>query len=246
MITYKDNTNHLSWTCDKHTSSLLYAKRFEGTVGDMLLIRQAELISRFLNSIQDSSILDVGAGHGQTMPSLVRSGAIYTAYGSDQNSFETLKKVQQNTKLAFEYQHGSLCALPYPDQTFDHVISVRTMSHVPNWKTFLEELMRIAKNTVIFDFAPASLIWLKNIMLKLKEGHEPGTRDYTTQTLDEIIEFLKDKEFYLDQYECQFVLPLFLHRKAKCKVFYPLERLFQKLNITQHLGGPILVLLKRK
>ncbi len=45
----------------------------------------------------------------------------------------------------FDYQVADLCNLPFPDDTFDYVMSTEVLEHLPNPGQALMELKRIAK-----------------------------------------------------------------------------------------------------
>lgn len=241
-----DMTAHLSWNCDTHTSTSIYAQRFAGPVGQMLLDRQNQLLLQLLGNIQNRSILEIGAGHGQIAPVILQKTNQYIAYGSTQNSFENLKQIQTKNNLAIQYATGPLYPLPYADCSFDTVISIRSMSHVPDWQTFLKELMRVSRSQVIFDFSPTTATWLKKIMLLLKKKSEIATRDFTTQNATQIRTFLKNTSFSLKYYEGQFMIPLVVHRTVKSKILLPLEYIFKYLQLTKFLGGPVLASIERE
>lgn len=241
-----DIAAHLSWNCDTHTSTLMYAQRFAGPVGQMLLDRQNQLLMKFLGNIQNKSILEIGAGHGQIAPVILQKTNQYIAYGSSQNSFENLKKIQAKNNLTIQYATGTLYPLPYPDCSFDSVISIRSMSHVPDWQTFLKELMRVSRSQVIFDFSPATATWLKKIMLLLKNKSEIATRDFTTQNTTQIQTFLNNTSFTLKHCEGQFMIPLVVHRAVKSKILLPLEYVFKYLQLTKFFGGPVLASIERE
>lgn len=237
---------HLSWTCDEHTSSGAYATRFEGPTGQMLLNRQAEIVTQFAQPIHNSSILEVGAGHAQLASPLIYEGSIYSAFGSSEKAFSQLQKLEKSINLPINYQTGSLEHFPFEDQSFDTVISVRSMAHVPNWEIFLLELMRVAKEKVIIDFTPKQNPRIQKLMLRLKSKAEIGTRDYTMHSLEEIQNFIKNTPFRLIRVENEFILPMVMHRIFHKPIFYGVEHIFQKLKLTQKIGAPTIALLERK
>lgn len=236
-----DDKNHLSWYCDEHTSSELYSRRFEGKIGKLIIKRQNDLLLSFLGDVNQKTILDVGAGHGQLADTLVKAGGIVTVYGSSDKALEKLKHLTISNKT------GPLYPLPFKDKEFDIVVSFRTFPHVPDWKLFLTELCRISKKVVAFDFVTEDLLnILKPLLYNLKLKKEPGTRDYTLQKKTDIEKTAEHLGFYFKNSERQFVLPLVIHRIIKMPVLMPIEYAARITKLTKCFGGPVVTLLERK
>ena len=70
-------------TADIETSSAAYASRFSGPTGSWLLRVQAEATLSMLQSYPQATILEVGGGHGQLTPHLLKAGHSVTVLGSD-------------------------------------------------------------------------------------------------------------------------------------------------------------------
>ncbi len=235
-----DSKNHLSWSCDQHTSSELYRQRFKGRIGDLIIQRQNELLLSFLGDIRDKKVLDVGAGHGQLAAALLGAGAEVTVYGSGKDS---LKKL---APLPVRCEVGPLYPLPFKDGEFDIVVSFRAFPHVPDWRLFLGELCRVAKEKVSFDFVTKdAMSFLKPLLYRLKMKKEPGTRDYTLQKMADIRDAASGFGFQWESSEGQFILPLVLHRVVKRPLLMPVEYLARATRATRLYGGPVVVLLQR-
>ncbi len=239
---------HLSWECDFHTSTGLYAKRFSGSAGKMILGRQNDLLGRFLGNLSGRRVLDVGAGHGQTVEAVISEGGRFTAYGSSEDSFSQLKKVLEIRGYetgAVSLETGRLDKLPFEDGYFDIVISLRLISHVPDWTVFLRELCRIAGSSVIIDFAPGSSDFLKPLSSFLKSKIEVASREFTTQNVDEVKRAALGCGFALRDYEREFAIPMVIHRAVGRNLLLPVERMAQKFRITKFMGGPVIAVFDR-
>ena len=51
---------------------------------------------------------------------------------------------------------GRLYKLPVADRSFDLVIAVRLISHVPEWRRLIAELCRVARQAVVIDYPSKS------------------------------------------------------------------------------------------
>lgn len=235
-----DSKNHLSWSCDRHTSSELYSRRFKGRIGEIIIKRQNELLLLFLGGLKGKKVLDVGAGHGQLAGALLGAGADVTAYGSDRDS---LKKL---APLPIRREVGPLYPLPFKDGEFDVVVSFRSFPHVPDWRLFLGELCRVASEKVSFDFVTKDMTsFFKPLLYSLKMKKEPGTRDYTLQKVADVRDAARAFGFRWESSEGQFFLPLVLHRVVGRPVLMPVEYLARATRVTRLYGGPVVVLLRR-
>lgn len=235
-----NSENHLSWSCDAHTAGDTYRRRFAGPVGGLIIARQNDLILSLLGGVKGRTVLDVGAGHAQLAPALRDAGARVTAYGSSAGALARL------VPLGIPLVAGPLTPLPFPDRAFDVVVSVRTFPHVPDWRLFLAELCRVARDAVAFDFVTRDMMrMLKPIAYRLKMRHEPGTRDYTMQGRRDMAGEARLRGFRWRGAEGQFILPLVVHRKAG-PVLMPVERLARALRLTRHFGGPVVAVIGRE
>jgi SAM-dependent methyltransferase len=249
MASDHDNS-HLSWTCDRYTSTLLYASRFTGSAGTIFLKRQTELIRRFLgflDPLDGHTVLDVGAGHGQATRLFVDSGAGYTAFASSTAAYAVLHKTHRELRGKFHCTAGPLDSIPFKDRSFDIVLSLRTFSHVPDWITFMKELCRLAENVVVFDYAPAGIVdFIKPAILSLKRKFESGTRDFTAQRPSDIAREATECGFRVRDWEREFLLPLLLHRRLPYPLLLPVEGIARRTGLTGYVGGPVLVCLERR
>jgi SAM-dependent methyltransferase len=99
-------------------------------------------------------------------------------------------------------------SLPFADSSFDAVVSLDTLEHIPheNRRDFIDELFRVAKRSVIFC-APLGTELHRNIEIELNEAwrKQVGEEhrflkehiDYVLPTLEEIKGILTGKDYEL-------------------------------------------------
>lgn len=88
-------------------------------------------------------VLDVSCGTGQLLSSLVQQGK-KDLFGVDLSK-EMLAKAREKLHSFVQLQEGEVTQLPYPDQSFDYVISTEAFHHYPDQKKALREMKRVCK-----------------------------------------------------------------------------------------------------
>jgi ubiquinone/menaquinone biosynthesis C-methylase UbiE len=232
---------------DIETSSDNYASRFAGEVGRYMLSVQEEGILLLMedgNSLFGRSVLDVGGGHAQLTRPLFSRGCRVAVAGSDLSCADRLAKLQ----LDVPFYEGDLKELPIPDRAFDTVVSVRLISHMQDWHGLVDELCRIADQTVIIDYPTfASSNLLSILAFPLKKLIEKNTRTYRSFWDKEIYKSFARHGFYPTREYRQFALPMALHRFfGKSGGMQRTESFLRRLGITRLLGNPVLLRLDRK
>jgi len=222
-----------------------YATRFSGKVGQWFLNVQEQGTLSLLKNIKEASILDVGGGHGQTLPALIANGYKVTILGSDQSCSKRINPYLNNQNAFFKI--GSLTDIPFPDQSFDVALSYRILPHLTDWKKLIKELTRVSKNYVLVDFPTLySFNLLSSLFFPLKKKIEKNTRTYKIFPEKEIIAEFKTNGFIPAGKYAQFLFPMALYRAINNhKISSGLETLFRTIGLTQLLGSPVLYLFKK-
>lgn len=114
-----------------------------------------KIIAEELPSIHTPKLLDVGCGHGYIHPRLVEAG--FRVSGVEVAS-EVLPYAER-ANPAVDYQSYDGHTLPFADHTFDVVLTICVMHHVPpqNWQGFVNEALRVLKPGglfVVFEHNP--------------------------------------------------------------------------------------------
>lgn len=98
-----------------------------------------------ITDIQNKQIIDIGCGGGIYTKELALMGA-KNVVGLD-FSKEILQAAKENCSgfPNISFIHGDAHSIPYPDETFDIVISRAVIHHLQDIPTFLREASRILK-----------------------------------------------------------------------------------------------------
>jgi SAM-dependent methyltransferase len=105
--------------------------------------RLAWTLDQFLPSLQDLNILEVGFGDGAMLQLLTAGGA--NAQGIDASSSGISRCHEKG--LAAQCLDVSTDGAPFPDQSFDAVISLETFEHLMNPFYALQEVRRVLRDS---------------------------------------------------------------------------------------------------
>lgn len=223
---------------DVETSRASYASRFAGRAGAYLLDAQWRSIERALEGLAPGSVLDVGGGHGQLADRFAARGWDVTVHGTDPECERNLRALHGRTRCRFVL--GDLAALPAADRSFDLVIAVRLLSHVPAWERVLAEMCRVARRSVAFDYpATTGLNALTPLLFGLKRSLEGNTRTYASFRIADLDSTCARNGFRRQRVVKQLFLPMVAHRVAKgSKVLQAAEGAFRATGLTALAGSP--------
>lgn len=105
----------------------------------------ADFILELVEATPETSFLEPGVGTGLNVLPFVKRG--YSVTGMDVSPemlsqfSQKLREVPQNLQLL----QGDASQLPFPDQSFDVVLTVHMIHTVANWQRFLDEIDRVLK-----------------------------------------------------------------------------------------------------
>lgn len=231
---------------DVETSSAAYAARFAGTTGSWLLRVQSEATLSMLQSYPQATILEVGGGHGQLTPHLLKAGHSVSVLGSDQSCQEQIRPLVESGQC--EFKVGDVLALPYDDNSFDVVISYRFLAHVEQWQAFLSELARVAKRAVLIDYPTLrSINCITPLLFPLKKSLEGNTRPYTCYNEAKLLDYAQGIGLSVGDRYAQFFLPMVVHRmlkKPQLSAF--LESTARLLGLSHLFGSPVIAKLVKQ
>jgi SAM-dependent methyltransferase len=232
-------------TADVETSSDDYACRFSGRIGAWFLDIQREATAQMLAPFAKATLLDVGGGHGQLAGPLSALGYRVTVLGSALSCRQRIDSLVQEGKCQFRV--GDVLHLPYPDQSFDVVISFRLLPHVTHWQQLLHELCRVACHCVVLDYPTShSVNYIAPQLFKFKKHLEGNTRPYTCFDEAQITGSVLPLGFQRTDRYPEFFLPMVLHRTLKSPALSaPLERISRRLGLTGKFGSPVILKLQR-
>jgi SAM-dependent methyltransferase len=239
---------------DVETSSEDYARRFAGPVGRYFLKVQEEITLRLLADCSDGApqarVLDGGGGHAQLAPALAAQGHRVTVVGSRAACRERLDR--EMPAGTFEFEACDLLDLPFPDRSFDAVLSFRLLAHEERWRRLAAELARVAGRAVIVDYSDTrSFNALYGPLFSWKKKVEGNTRTFITFRPGEVEAELARHGFGRPAEVRQFFAPMVVHRAlgktlgsaAPSRV---LEAVSSGLGLTRVLGSPVILRVERE
>lgn len=232
-------------TADIDTASDDYATRFAGPAGTWMLGVQERITLDFIVKSGAHTILDVGGGHGQLAIPLCRKGFDVTVLGSDERCRKRIADIVGSGKCKFVI--GNVIALPFPDSSFDMVISFRMLTHCARWQELAAEMCRVARNGVIVDYPTSqSVNVIAPSLFQLKKKVESNTRTWALFRHAEVLAEFERHGFRRRLRKAQFFLPMVLHRMLKRRsLSEALEGLCRGLGLTALAGSPAILWLVR-
>lgn len=225
---------------DVHSSTEVYARRFEGPAGRYLLEVQTRALHRLVAPWPGASVLDIGGGHGQVAAPLAEAGHPVTVLASDAAGFGRAHGIAgERVRLAV----GPLCAPPFPDRSFDIAIAVRMMAHVEDWQALVEGLCRVARRAVIVDFPiPGGSNALAPVLFGMKKSLEGDTRVFRVIAKSKVHQAFAANGFTVDASIGQFVLPMAVHRALNApRASRALEAALRGCGLAGPFGTPVLL-----
>jgi SAM-dependent methyltransferase len=244
--THRGDAQDSPETPDIHTSSDAYAARFTGEVGAWFLRVQEEATLGMLAPYPSATILDVGGGHGQIAGALVRHGFHVTVLGSSESCQSRLRTLVEERRCAFTV--GNILDLPYPDRSFDVVVSYRLLPHVTQWKRLIAELTRVAQTAVIVDYPTIrSVNMIAPLRFHMKKYFEGNTRPFTVFNESKIRNEFRSHCFLPVKRVAGYCLPMVLYRLLKSqRTAASIEKFLTRVGVTELFGSPVIMQLERK
>lgn len=137
------------------------AELYDDTFED-ISVREDELrwLSRELGSRDDLKVLDIGCGNGAFLSKL--APRLKEAVGVDLSEKmleQARQRNRQNSHLSFQQITGP--QLPFPDNSFDRVISVLSFRYL-DWDPIVKEILRVLKpggEFLVVDMVAAPVKW---------------------------------------------------------------------------------------
>lgn len=140
------------------------------------------------------SVLEVGCGTGEiALRARARVGASGSVMGIDPSPemIDVARRKASDAQRNIEYRTGVVEAMPYPDNSFDIVVSSLMMHHLPEELKHagLQEIYRVLKpqgRLVIVDMTRPAGVWGKIMLVaSMHGGLTRGVQDYA-QPVEEL------------------------------------------------------------
>ena len=108
--------------------------------------RVKDMLGR-LDDVQGKSILELGCGKGMISVVLAGRGAQTTGIDIGPDLIVLAKELARINKVECDFQVSSVDSLPFPDESFDHVVGSAIMHHLPRQavQTSIAEAFRVLR-----------------------------------------------------------------------------------------------------
>ena len=107
--------------------------------------RLAEPFLDFSGSADGEQVLDVGCGTGSLTFALAARAKVRNICGLDFSAVYVDHAARRNSDARIEFKVGDACALPFPDSSFDRVLSLLMLHFVPQANRAVAEMRRVAR-----------------------------------------------------------------------------------------------------
>jgi SAM-dependent methyltransferase len=108
--------------------------------------RLAPLFIRFAGITGAVRVLDVGCGTGILAMCLANDPEIASVRGLDLSAAYVECANRRNVDARLDFQVGDACALPFPDASFDHAVSMLLLQFVPQAGLAVREMCRVTRS----------------------------------------------------------------------------------------------------
>lgn len=112
------------------------------------------------------TVLDAGCGEGLLSVMMAQKGAIVTGCDLSEPNIEQSRKFAKEQGVAIDFTVGDAEFLPFPDSSFDLVVSSHVLEHLPDFDKGLQEVMRVTKRRAI-----VAIPTLPNFCSLVQVGH---------------------------------------------------------------------------
>jgi len=115
------------------------------------------LLSRHLDVHPGQRLLEVGCGTGWFTRRLADAGFDVTGLDVDANMLDVAR---QRSNRAISWLQGDASRLPFPDHSFDQVVSLTALCFVADWPRAVSEIVRVARHRFVLGLLNRhSLLW---------------------------------------------------------------------------------------
>ena len=166
-----------------------WATTYDDEANPLLALEEPEA-DRALGDVAGLELLDVGTGTGRHALRLAARGAHVTAIDFSENMLAKARAKKGADRVRFE-NHDVTQRLPYPDASFDRVLSALVLEHVPDVAAFLRELGRVTRpdgRIVVTAMHPA--MFLRGVSARFRDegtGEFLRPRSYVMQLSDYVM-----------------------------------------------------------
>ncbi len=246
---FTKDENHYSYSAyaDPVMAAGFDAARFGGPIGRMLFEDQERVLGEFLGDVSGLRILDMATGTGRAALALARRGAIVTGVDASREMLSVARQRALDLGVAVDFVEGDAHALTFPDRSFDVVVCLRMLMHVPDWRKALSELCRVSLRQFVFDYPALGSIASIQVGWR-RVAYSVGSRvePYRVFKAGDITRELDRHGFRVAATHKQFVLPIALHKAVGSAGFTrSLEGILAGTGMLRLAGSPVTIAAER-
>lgn len=130
---------------ERFASSDEAAQRYEQNIVQPIIKSHTHAVFDHVSLHEGERVLDVACGTGiATRIAAERFAHVGKIVGLDRNpAMLAVARDNQPSNISVEWREGDMCALPYPDDSFDVVLCQQGMQYVPDKLAALREMKRV-------------------------------------------------------------------------------------------------------
>jgi ubiquinone/menaquinone biosynthesis C-methylase UbiE len=221
--------------------------RFGGPIGSLLLEEQERVLREAFGDVSGRPVIDVGTGTGRAALALARWGAQVTAIDASAQMLVAARSRATVAGLSVRFERQDAHALSFATQVFDHAVSLRLLMHAPDWKRCLEELCRVTRHRIVFDFpALASAAAVQAVTRRLTQAAGRQVEAYRVLSFRTVRREVERHGFRILTVHRQFVLPVAIHKLVGSRtVTLTIERGLAAAGLLRIAGSPVTVVAER-
>lgn len=96
-----------------------------------------------------ATVLDAGCGEGDLSMRMAKRGCLVTGSDLSAPNVAACKEYAAQEGVTATFVEGDVERLPFPDKSFDYVVSSHVLEHIPDFVQGVRELNRVARKGVI-------------------------------------------------------------------------------------------------
>jgi ubiquinone/menaquinone biosynthesis C-methylase UbiE len=164
-----------------------YDQWFETPIGRLVRQYERDLIMELLGPQAGDLILDAGCGTGVFTEEILAAGARVT--GLDLSLSMVRRASEKLTRFPFAAALGDILHLPFPDGSFDRVVSVTALEFIADGHGAIRELFRVARKgaTVVVATLNRLSPWAERRRARAERGESDLFRQVIFRSPEEMI-----------------------------------------------------------
>jgi ubiquinone/menaquinone biosynthesis C-methylase UbiE len=127
-------------------------KRWSNSSGQYTREVQLEIVRGMVGSVSASKILEIGPGTGRFTSMLMDKAKSVTALDISSQMLRKLEEKVVDSGNKMETVVGDARNMPFSDNSFDCIVSINAISHIPNYEELVSECSRVIQKGGEFIF----------------------------------------------------------------------------------------------